>query len=139
MQQSYKYIDNVECIVIGQDDILKEDITDTNVTNLLKYWNSLQERKKDVLTKEEQIRNKLKIFLKERKWTKFLDNETKINISITQGQREVIDKTQVKMFLSEAQYAQVLRFTTYEQLNIITPEAKQRISKFLRHPGTMVK
>lgn len=138
MQQSYKHIDNVECMVVGQDDILKEDISDNNVTNLLKYWNSIQERKKDVLTKEEQIRNKLKIFLKERKWTKFSDDETKINISITQGKREVIDKAQVKLFLSEAQYTQVLKFTTYEQLNIITPETKQRINKFLKQPGKMV-
>ena len=99
---------------------------------LIIKWNNIKVDKQKILTEEEQIKNKIRAFLKERKWTKYHDTATDVNVSITESQRETIDKTQLKLLLSNTDYNSVVKITHYERLNILTKETRDRIKKLVR-------
>jgi len=73
------------------------------------------------------------VFLKERQWDRYKDDNTKISISMSTISREVPNVSQMKAILSDAQLAQVLRTTSYEKLSIITPEARERMKKIVEN------
>ena len=81
---------------------------------------------------EEMLKMKVKAYLKERAWNRWVDPDSKISASLIVQKREDFDKTQVKLMLTEAQYAQVIKTTTFEKLVIMTPETKARLKEYVR-------
>ena len=78
------------------------------------------------------LKLKIKIHLKERKWERYLDPESKISVSIAKQSRETIDKERVKELLTEAQYAQVLRVSTFEKVSIVDKETRARLRNYVK-------
>lgn len=118
-------------------DKVKEDLQDTlegvdSIEDILKVWKEINKGHKQLEKLEERAKNKIKIYLKERKWEDFKDSDTKIHIKLSLRQRKSIDKDQLKTMLSEAQLARVIRITSYEQLDIITPERRKELSKIVK-------
>jgi hypothetical protein len=110
---------------------VKEDST---LSELLINWKNINIMKKELLANEEKIRNKIKIFLKEHQWKKHTDESTNITIELIQGQTETFDKAKLQMMLTDVQYQQVKKITTYEKLMIMTSDDKERMKKFLKPP-----
>ena len=111
-----------------------ENITEEElpISELLIKWNNIKVEKQKIETEEERVKNKIKAFLKEKQWTKYLDKETNISISITESKRETIDKVQLKLLLGSSDYNSVIKTTVYERLNILTKKARDKIKKFVR-------
>jgi hypothetical protein len=65
-------------------------------------------------------------------WNKYLDENSKISVTLTSEQREVIDKKQLRLILSESQISQVVRLEHHEKLMILTPEARERMRKYVK-------
>ena len=114
------------------DEILIDISEEDSLPKLLNTWSNIQKIKKDLLINEEKIRNKIKIFLKEHKWDKYEDPYTKMSVKFVKGQTETFDKNQLKLMLSEAQYLQARKVTTYEKLIIMTLEDKERLKNILK-------
>jgi len=112
--------------------VILEDLDDSNITSLVKKWDEINTIRKEIEKLEEVIKNKIKIFLKERKWTKYNDDETKISITLSVQKRDIVDMEQLKLVLSEVNYNTVVRTTTFEKLVIINPETRAKLKKLVR-------
>jgi len=108
---------------------------DTPVSELLNIYQKVITQKKLYEGIEEQIKLKLKIFLKEKGWKKYKDDETDISFSITEMKRENVDKMQLKLILNASQYEQCVKTQIIERFNIITPELRKRLKKFINKPS----
>jgi len=113
-------------------EILLEGLDENNITSILEKWKNVNTVKKKLDEIDGMLRNKVKAFLKERKWMRYNDSNTKISVSISTQQREKIDKELLKEFLNESQFAQVVSINTFEKVNIITPESRKVMSKFVK-------
>lgn len=111
---------------------LIEKMDENNISSILETWNELRKKRMELVNYEEMLKVKIKTYLKERQWDKFIDDKTKISISITTQKRETIDKNQVKIFLNDSQYAQVLRISTFEKMSIITPKDRERLKNYVK-------
>ena len=107
------------------------DNTD-DISKLLQIWTEIDSGLKEFTSVNDKIRTKIKNYLKERDWKHYNDDDTKISVSITELTREQIDKSQLKMILSDSQYAQVSNLKTFERMNIITPKRRTELNKIVR-------
>lgn len=115
--------------------------TVTNITELLTLYQEINNVRKLYDEKENIIKNKLRIFLKEKGWSNYKDDETDISFNISKVEKEELDKTQLRLFINEEQYKQCLKIKTFERLNIITPELRKRMKNFIKNPikGNLLK
>jgi hypothetical protein len=113
------------------DELLDVEDTD-DISRLLKNYELLHQLKLEAIQKEDTIRNKIKAFLKERKWDSYFDEISKIKVNIVESKLETFDKAQLKIFLNEKQYEQVLKVTTFEKLIILNEESKDRMKRYLK-------
>ena len=109
-----------------------ELIDGKEIHEMLLVWNKISKVKKIIQEMDDSIKSKIKAYLKERKWDRYKDNETDISVSLSMIKRTVFDEKQLKLMLSDAQMAQVVRTTTSERMSIITPEARERLKKYAR-------
>lgn len=116
--------DNVE--------ILIEDLDEDSITSILEKWNDVVNVRRKLDEVEEMLKNKVRAYLKERQWDRYVDEETKISVSITRQSRETLDKERVKSMLSDSQYAQVIKVSTFEKLSIIDKETRARLKKYVQ-------
>jgi hypothetical protein len=110
-------------------EVLLEGMDENNISSILETWKNLDAVKKDIDKKDQMLRDKIKAFMKEHNWEKMKDEKTNIGVTITVSKREDIDKEQLKIMLTPQQYAQVAKISTFEQMRIITPEARARMQK----------
>jgi hypothetical protein len=113
-------------------EILLEGLDEGNITSVLNKWNEINSMKKKLEDCEDMLKTKVKLFLKERFWNKYFDEDTKISITLTSEQREVIDKKQLKLILSDTQLAQVIKNEKHEKLMILTSEARERMRQYAK-------
>jgi hypothetical protein len=121
----------------GVIDELSESVNklldETNdIESLLILWKEITNGKKQMETLDERLRTKIKTYLKERKWERYIDEKTGTSVTISSFKQEVFDKQQLKLMLTESQLAQITRITTIERLSIITPETRARLSKIVQ-------
>ncbi len=116
--------DNVEVLLEGLDE--------NNITSILTKYEEINKVRRTLVELENMLKDKIKIYLKERKWERYSDKETNISVTLSTQQREVLDKKQLTIMLTDSQMAQVMRTTTFEKMNIITPEARERLKKYVR-------
>ena len=107
------------------------DNTD-DISSLLQIWDELNDGLKELTAVHDKVKVKIKNFLTEKGWKNYKDENTKISISITEIQKEQIDKTQLKLLLSDSQYAQISSLKSYERLNIINSKRRAELNKFIR-------
>ena len=116
--------------------VILEGLDENSISSILSKWKEISEVKKRLEEIDEALRNKVKIYLKERKWDRYLDDESGISITITKMTKESFDKKQLALMLSEAQLEQITQRTTFEKLSIITPEGRARLKKYARKKET---
>lgn len=119
-----KVPEGVEIIIEGMDE--------NDVTSLLNKWKDVSDVKRKLTDLDEMLRNKIKTFLKERNWERYMDEETKIGVSIDSQKRVTIDKEQLKTILTDQQMTQVTKTTTFEKMTIITPELRERLKSYVK-------
>ena len=111
-------------------EILLEGLDEDNISSILEKYNEVHNAKNLLVKMEEMLKDKVKVYLKERDWNRYVDQHTKLSVTLTTGRKQTIDKTQLKIMLTSAQMAQVIRTTTFEKMMIMTPEAKERLKKY---------
>jgi len=116
----------------GEIDVLLDGLDETNISSILSKWKEIVTIRKRMDELEEALRDKVKIFLKEKGWNRYMDEDTQISVSLTTLKKESIDREQLKAMLTEQQYAQVSHVTSFEKLQIVTEEARQQMKKFIR-------
>ena len=109
--------------------VMLDGLDENDISSILSKWSEITQVKKELDELEVMLRAKVRAHLKERHWTQYKDDSTKINVSISSFKRETIDKVQLKLMVTDAQYAQVLQTKTTERLTIITPEARAKLQE----------
>lgn len=105
---------------------------DTNISALLVKWAELAKTRNELDALDEYLRQKVKVYLKERRWERYTDESSKIAVSITTMTRESFDKVQLRILLTDSQLASVIRTTEYEKMNITTEESRNKMKNFLK-------
>lgn len=114
-------------------DEFKKIIDETDdIIPLLVLWKEWKDGDYFLQKQIERLKNKIKIYLKERKWDRYFDKKTNISVSIETIKKENILKDELKFFLSDAQLAQVTKISSFERLSIVTPEQRKRLKKYVR-------
>jgi hypothetical protein len=113
--------------------VLLADYNENDIQNVLKKWSEVVELRKQLDELEEMLRTRVRTFLKEHYWDKYNDKDTGISATLIVQIKQDIDKKQLKVILSEQQYASILRSSKIEKLIIMTPEMRTRMSKFINH------
>lgn len=83
---------------------------------------------------KDMVNNNLKSYLKERRWTKFFDEESKISVDLSVVKVESIDKEKLRLLISPTQYNSVIKISTSERMTIMTPESRDRLKNFVKKP-----
>lgn len=122
-QQVIKKVEDIEVVLEGLDE--------NNITSILDKCNDISNIRKKLEQLEEMLKMKVKAFLKEKNWDRYLDPNNKISATLTVQKREDFDKAQLKLMLTDNQYAQVIKTTTFEKLVIMTPESRQRMKNYV--------
>lgn len=120
---------------MSEEDAIKErlgNFDENNISEILSKWNEINKLRKQLDKDEEYMRVKIRVFMKERGWNKYNDKDSDINVSINQLKKESVDMKQLKVILTPVQYAQIITTTTYERMDIITPEIRERLKKFVK-------
>lgn len=112
-----------------------EKYDNLDITQLLEYWKECNKVKKQYETEEGILKDKIKIFLKEKGWDRYNDPTTKISVTITRQEMEKIDKKQLRLMIGESEYAQIVNKTVYEKMMIITPERRKQLNNFIKPGG----
>lgn len=103
-----------------------------DINKLLLLWKENSRTKKLAEQRDDKLKTKIKVYLKERKWDKYIDKDSKISVTISVQKRQKVDMDQLKIMLTESQLAQVLNTISFEKMNIMTPEARKRLKKYVK-------
>jgi len=113
-------------------DVVLEGLDETDINSLLGKWDEVISIKKKLEELEDMIRTKIKVYLKERKWERYVDKVSKISVTISKQTKEKVDKVQMKHMLTPAQYSLVINTITVEKMIIMTPETRKKMKKFIK-------
>ena len=113
-------------------EVLIADLDEENITSILTKWDEVVIIRKKLDELEEMLKIKIKTYLKERNWERYLDKDTNIGVNISTQKRETINKDELKTILTSEQLLRVTRITTYEKLTIITPEMRKRLKAYVK-------
>lgn len=116
----------------GEIEILLEDLDEDDITSLLKKWNEIVTISKKLSELEDMLRTRIKTYLKERNWDRYMDKETKIGVTISSHKRVTIDKTQLKKLLTPEQITKISKTSTVEKLLIVNKETRERMKKYVK-------
>ena len=111
-------------------EILLEGLDPNDINSILSKWKDIVEVRKKMDELEDMLKSKIRAFLKERRWERYADPETKISVSLSTIEKETFDRKQLRLMLTNQQYAQVVIKSSFEKLNIITPEARERMKQY---------
>ena len=113
-------------------EVLLEGLDENDIDSILNKTVEIREVSKELERLEEMMKDKLKAFLKERRWDRYTNEKNKYSVTITKQQRSVPDKKQLEMMLTPSQMAQAFKITTFEKISIITPEDRERLKNYVR-------
>ena len=108
-------------------DLPKYDKEDLD--SMMKVYNTLYYIKYDLEKELDKIKNNVLNTMKKRKWTKYKDEKTNTTINLSIIKHEKLDKTTLKLLLSEEQLSQIIIKKPEEKLIIITPKDRERLIK----------
>jgi hypothetical protein len=112
-------------------EVLLEGLDVNSITSILDKCREISMLRKKLDELEDMLKTKVKVYLKEKGWDRYVDPNNKISVSLVVQKREDFDKQQLKLMLTDAQYSQVIKTTTFEKLLIMTPETKEKMKHFV--------
>jgi len=107
-----------------------EEIDYEDIDSILKKYEQVNQ----VFTTSQQVienlRNKIKLILTERKWTTYKDNKSKVSATIVTEQKECVNKKVLQMLLNEEQYNQAITKKSLQKIQIITQHERERLKQY---------
>jgi hypothetical protein len=111
----------------GQPEVKAEP----TIEELVRTARELSVQATELNRRQDWIKDKIRIFLKERGIRDYVDAEgTTVRLDIMK--RETVDIPRLKATVSEKQWAQVIRITTFEKLSIVTKEVRSKMRRFAK-------
>jgi len=112
--------------------VLLENLDDSDINSMINTNAKVQDFVRKIGEVKDMLNNMIKAYLKERQWNRYVDKDTKVSVSLSMQSRESVDMQQLKIMLTEPQLAQVIRTTTFEKMQIITPETRARLKQYAK-------
>ena len=111
---------------------LFEGLDENDISSILSKWNEAFKVRSELEEFDALMREKVKAFLKKHYWKKYLDPKTGISVDLVIDREEKINERELRTILSDSQLAQVTRIKAFERLDIITPEIRGRLKKYVK-------
>jgi uncharacterized protein len=123
---------------------IEKEGTESNVDALLKdvdyeKISSMLERIKEIKNilyhlgkAEDVLKNKIKIYLKERNWENYDDKDSKVSVRFTSLKRESVNKDYLNSILNDAQKSEAFVVKTYERMDVVTPKVRERLKQYVQ-------
>ena len=109
-----------------------EYIDSSDISSLLYFFREISNYKYDLSQLDQLIKDKVRVYMKERKWKRLVDRESKVSVSISTISRKKYDERELGRILTKSQLALVIIHQEVERMDIVTPESKKRMGKFVR-------
>jgi hypothetical protein len=107
-------------------------IDDSDISSMLEVWREIAMLRSRVNQLDEMLKDKVRAYMKERSWNRYMDPNNNISVAITKIQKKRIDEKQLKHFLTAGQLAQIYVSSEFERLDIVTPEARKKLKSIIR-------
>ena len=113
-------------------ELILEGLNSANIDSILSKSIEIRQLKKQIEKYDDMLKDKLKAFLKERHWDRYVNKETKVSVSLITQERKTPDMRQLEMMLSKEEMIHAFKTTTFEKISIITPEDRERLKKHVK-------
>ena len=115
--------------------IILEGMDENNISSILEKLNQILVVKKELATMEDMLRTKVRVYMKERNWDKYQDEDTKLNVEIITYEQKSIDKKKLELLLNEKQMLNITKVKTIEKMRIMSEESKKKVDSFVKRGG----
>jgi hypothetical protein len=109
---------------------LLEGLDTTDINKVIEKFVELNEMKKELTKATDELKIKVKIFMKEKRWNDYASDDN-ISVKITRIEQTSIDKDKLKMLLTKQQLDSISNYKTIEKIMITTKQQRDRIKRFL--------
>jgi hypothetical protein len=108
---------------------LLEGVDFQDINSVIKKFTELQAIRKKFEDTCEDLKVKIKIFMKEKKWNSYKHDN--INVNISRIEQTSIDKDKLKLILTKQQLESISKMKVIEKIMITTKEQRDRMSRFV--------
>lgn len=110
---------------------LISDVDFNNISEVLRRYKELRDIEKLFENAKQELNVKIKTYLKERQWESYNDDKSNITVRFISINRINTNYEYLKKILSENQYHEAITTSSYERMDVITPEDRERLSKYV--------
>jgi 23S rRNA G2445 N2-methylase RlmL len=113
-------------------EVLFEDLDREDVSSVMKHLADINEILRQLNKEKLAMEKDLKAFLKQKKWDRYLDPNTKISVTLDVHKEEIINRKYLEDFLSPAQMAQIVSIKTQEKITVVSKKTKERLKRTIK-------
>jgi len=110
--------------------VLIDGLDEDDIGSLIRTYADLKSVYEEIDQKMEEMEDKIKTELKQRKWTSYNDNVSKNSVSLITQEKETVNKDSLKVLLNEEQYNQVVTKKSIKKLLFVTPKDRERLKEY---------
>jgi len=111
---------------------LLEGVNYEDINSVIEKYTELHAIKKEFEKAAEELKVKVKIFMKEKRWNDYKPDNN-ISVTITRIEQQTIDKDKLKMLLTRQQLESISKFKTIEKILITTKNQRERMKRFINN------
>jgi hypothetical protein len=113
-------------------EVMLDGLDENNISSLLIKSVEICNVIRKLKDLDDMIKIKIRSYLKERNWPRYYDRDVKISVSVDVIKTENINKEQLKLIITPAQFAQITNIKSKEHLSIIDKDAIKRMKKYVK-------
>jgi len=113
------------------NDVILKDFNIKDISSMLIVWNRLNKINVMLNSIHDKIENEVKKYMKKQHWSRYYDEKSKINVSLDRLENEKIDKSKLKLLLTDSQMVQITTFSTKQVIKIVSEEQRKKLKNKL--------
>ena len=109
---------------------LTKDVDLKDISAVLSKYEQLHLLTEELKKYLRELEDVTKVFMKERKWTTFTDQTTKIAVTIKNEEKKSIDIKMLEVVVNEEQMSKIIKKNKKEIIEIITKDKLARLKNY---------
>ena len=109
-----------------------EGLDEEDLDSLLHGYVDLNKFKESIDEKSDYIKNKITEVMKKKKWYLYKTKKKEITANFMTEKKDTINKSALKMLLTEQQYNQVVVTKSNQKLLIVSSRDRERLNKYVK-------
>ena len=106
---------------------MKKNVNLEDISSILSKYEDIHLLSISLKKYMHELENNVKLFMKERKWTKYTDKPTKISVELESMEEKTVDVKMLKVIITDEQMSKVVKKKSNERIEIITKDKLARL------------